>query len=298
MRVLVTGARGFVGRRLVPRLEAAGHSVSACDSELDVADPGGLARHWRHFAPEAVVHLAALSSVASSYDDAEAVYRVNYLGSRSVLEATRQEAPGARVLLVSSAEVYGPALPSAAPFDETAPLRPRSPYARAKAAADLLGGELARQGLDVVRVRPFPHTGPGQDDRFAASSFARQIAEIEAGRLDPPLWVGSLDAVRDYLDVDDVVDAYLRILEHPSPHPVYNVASGRGLRLASLLDELLSHARVRPEVCVDPARVRPPDALVGNAQRLRASTGWAPQIPLSVTLERLLNDWRARIKVT
>jgi GDP-4-dehydro-6-deoxy-D-mannose reductase len=295
MRVLVTGAAGFVGRRLVPHLETLGCAVEGFDHELDVADADAVAERVAGARPEAIVHLAARSSVAESFAAQAEVYRVNYLGARAVLEAARARAPRARVLLVGSGEVYGPGAPGAPGFDESAPLRPGSPYARSKAAADLLGARFAADGLDVVRVRPFPHTGPGQSDRFAASSFARQLAEAEAGRRPPRVRVGNLDAVRDYLDVDDVVEAYARLLDPRTAPGVYNVASGTGVALRSVLAALLRHARVQPELEVDPARVRPADALVGDAARLARATGWAPRRPLDDTLARLLDDWRARI---
>ncbi|HET6303487.1 MAG TPA: GDP-mannose 4,6-dehydratase [Myxococcota bacterium] len=295
MRVLVTGAAGFVGRRLVPHLETLGCSVEGFDHELDVADADAVAERVAGARPEAIVHLAARSSVAESFAAQAEVYRVNYLGARAVLEAARARAPRARVLLVGSGEVYGPGAPGAPGFDESAPLRPGSPYARSKAAADLLGARFAAAGLDVVRVRPFPHTGPGQSDRFAASSFARQLAEAEAGRRPPRVRVGNLDAVRDYLDVDDVVEAYARLLDPRTAPGVYNVASGTGVALRAVLEALLRHARVQPELEVDPARLRPADSLVGDATRLARATGWAPRRPLDDTLARLLDDWRARI---
>src|SRR3990172_2724666 len=263
MRVLVTGAAGFVGRRPVPHLETLGCSVEGFDHELDVADADEVAERVAGARPEAIVHLAARSSVAESFAAQAEVYRVNYLGARAVLEAARARAPRARVLLVGSGEVYGPGAAGAPGFDESAPLRPASPYARAKAAADLLGARFAADGLDVLRLRPFPHSGPGQSERFAASSFARQLAELEAGRAPLRLRVGNLDAVRDYLDVDDVVDAYARLLDPAVPPDGYNGARGTGVSLRDVLDALLRHARVRPEVEVDPERVRPADALVG-----------------------------------
>jgi GDP-4-dehydro-6-deoxy-D-mannose reductase len=295
MRVVVTGAQGFVGRRLVARLEARGDLVAGFDQELDVCDVTavtGFVREWR---PEAVVHLAAKSSVAASFDDAAAVYRVNYLGARAVLAAVRDAAPAARLLLVGSGECYGPGQRGAPGFDESAPLRPHSPYAHAKAAADLLGARFAEAGLSVVRVRPFPHTGPGQSDLFAASSFARQLAEVEAGVRPPQIQVGELDSVRDYLDVDDVLAAYLGLLDPAVSAGCYNVASETGVTLRWLLESLLSHSSSQPEIVIDPGRLRPADVSVGCAAKLRSATGWAPRVALNDTLSRLLDAWRERI---
>jgi GDP-4-dehydro-6-deoxy-D-mannose reductase len=296
VRVLVTGAAGFVGRYLVRRLRARGDAVLPFDRNLDVTRAAEVQAAFARERPEAVVHLAALSSVAASLARPLDAYRVNYLGTCAVLAAARRHVPGARVLLVGSAECYGPARPGDPPFDERAPLRPASPYARAKAAADRLGACYAEQGLAVVRARPFPHTGPGQSDAFAASSFARQIAEIELGRRPPRLAVGALDSLRDYLDVEDVVEAYLRLLDPRLPPAAYNVASGVGVPLRRMLELLRAQSPARLEVEVDPARLRPADASVGSAARLERASGWRPAVPLEVTLGRLLEDWRARLR--
>jgi nucleoside-diphosphate-sugar epimerase len=295
VRILVTGASGFVGSRLLPRLAAEGASVLATDTELDVRDAAALRAAVKEARPEALIHLAALSSVAGSFEVAEAVAQVNFLGTHAVLAALEAAAPRARLLLVSSGQVYGSAAPGAAPFDERAPLRPASPYAWSKAAADLLGRSFAEKGLDVVRVRPFNHTGPGQSEAFVAASLARQLAEIEAGRRPARIAVGNLDAVRDFLDVEDVVAAYLRLLDRAVPAGVYNVASGRGRRVREILERLLKLVRVRPEIEVDPLRFRPTDVSVGDASKLRQATGWEPALDLDDTLARLLEDWRARI---
>lgn len=290
----MSGARGFVGSWLVPHLEAAGHAVVAVDRDVDVCDAGAVAASLAAARPDAIVHLAALASVAASHAEPARTARVNALGALHVLRATQAHAPAARVLLVSSGEIYGACAEGAA-FDEASPLAPGTPYARAKAAADLLGAAFAARGLDVVRARPFNHTGPGQGEAFVASSFARQLAEIEAGRRAPVLAVGNLAAVRDFLDVADVVEAYRRLLSPAVPAGAYNVASGAGLSIGALLERLLARARAQPEVREDPARWRPANAAVGDAGRLRRATGWAPRIPIEDTLARLLDDWRARI---
>jgi GDP-4-dehydro-6-deoxy-D-mannose reductase len=295
VRVLVTGAGGFVGPRLVARLQGAGATITARDRELDVSDPARIAACLAEVRPDAIVHLAALSFVPASFGEPRAVYRVNYLGAHALLAAARQHAPDARVLLVGSGAEYGSAPPGAAPFDERAPLRPESPYARCKAAADLLGATFAAQGQDVLRVRPFNHIGPGQRDEFVAASFARQIAEIEAGRRTPRLEVGNLDSVRDFLDVDDVVDAYVRLLDRAVPAGAYNVASGRGVSIRALLAGLLRHSSVSPEIVTDRTRLRPTDQAVGDAGKLAGATGWRPVRPLDATLAGLLADWRTRL---
>lgn len=294
-RIWVTGAGGFVGHHLVARLQGVGAEVTPTDHDLDVRDAPLVAATLRRLAPDAVVHLAALSSVASSQEAARETWEVNFLGSRALLAGAAREAPATRIVLVGSGTVYGSAEPGGPPFDEDALLRPGSPYAWSKACADLLGGHYAAQGLDVVRVRPFNHTGAGQSDAFVASSFARQLVEMEAGRRELLLHVGNLNSVRDFLPVDDVVDAYLALLDPAVPAGVYNVASGRGLAIRELLDGLLERVRVRPRIQVDTGRLRPTDVAVGSAARLAAASGWKPRGALGDALDALLQGWRAQL---
>ncbi len=298
MRVFVTGARGFVGGHLVPRLIAAGCEVEAADRELDVCDRAAVEARLAALRPEAVVHLAAQSSVSASAEDPEGTRRVNVGGALSVLEGALRCGSQPRILLVGSADQYGSAELGAPPVTEDSPLAPASAYARSKAEAERLGSEYARRSLEVVRVRAFSHSGPGQSDAFALSSFARQIAEIEACRREPVLRVGNLDSVRDYLDVDDVVEAYLRLLDRRVAAEIYNVASGVGSRLGDLLDLLLDLADPRPAIEFEAQRFRPADCSVGDASRLRAATGWKPAVPIRRMLERLLDDWRGKVSAS
>ena len=292
MRIWITGAAGFVGRRLAARLAADGHQVIGVDREIEISDAPRVARSLASARAEAIVHLAAQSSPAHSLKEPEQAARVNYWGTRAVLDAALHEAPAARVLLVTSGEVYGNAAVGAPPFRESDPLAPRTPYARSKASADLLGACYADRGLDVVRVRPFNHTGPGQAPHFAAPAFARQVAAIAAGRAEPRIVVGNLDSVRDFLDVDDVIDAYCRLLERGVPADTYNVASGVARRIGDLLDALIELAGARCAIEVDPERVRPTDASLGDAAHLREVTGWHPRVPWRETLGRLLSAAR------
>lgn len=295
VRVLVTGAAGFVGGHLVPRLEAEGWQVAASDREIDVSEPAAVEARLREVEPDAVIHLAAVSSVAVSWKHPDLTYRVNYLGTRTLLEGILEVTPKARAIVVSTADLYGSTAPGAPPFDESAELRPRSPYARCKAAADLLGSVYANRGLEVVCVRPFNHSGPGQTDAFVLPSFARQVASIEAGLSEPSMRVGNLESVRDFLDIDDVIDAYVRLLDPAVPSGTYNVASGSGVRIGDALRGLCTLAGVNPKIEVDPDFFRPTDIAVGDAARLRAASGWQPRVPFERTLERLLDDWRGRV---
>jgi GDP-4-dehydro-6-deoxy-D-mannose reductase len=263
------------------------------DRELEISRAVDIGDAVQRARPDAIIHLAAQSSVTAAAADPARAYRVNYLGTRAVLEAARLYAPGARVLLVSSAQVYGSASPGAGPFDENAPLRPRSVYDWTKAAGDLLGACYADRGLDVLRVRPFNHTGAGQDPTFFASAMAYQIAQMEAGKSPPVLAVGNLESVRDFLDVEDVVEAYVQLLQRTVPSGVYNVASGRGRTMREVLDLLLARTALSPKVEVNEARFRPTDVSVGTAAKLEAATGWRPARALGDTLAGLLDGWRA-----
>jgi GDP-4-dehydro-6-deoxy-D-mannose reductase len=293
----VSGADGFVGSWLLPRLTRDGHDVTAADREVDVCDAAAVAVAIDAARPDAIVHLAALASVATSYTDPEAVARVNYFGTLHVLRAALRHAPHARVLLVSSSEIYGGSATSD-PISENAPLAPVSPYARTKAAADLLGAAFAESGLDVVRARPWNHTGPGQTDGYVASSFARQLAEMVLGQRDPVLQVGNLGAVRDFLDVADVVDAYAQLLDPRVPRGAYNIATGVPVRIAEILDHLTEHAGLQPQLEMDPTRHRSDRASVGDATRLRRVTDWAPRIPLQDTLARLFDAWLRQLSAS
>lgn len=294
MRALVTGAAGFVGRRLIPALEAGGYAVVACDLEVDVTDPAAVEEILTRTRPDAIVHLAALSSVADSLLDPAGYFRANYLGTRCLLRGVARHCPSARVLLIGSSEQYDLSQPGAPPHRESDPLKPRSPYARSKAAAEQLGSAAARDGLDVVRVRSFNHTGAGQSATFVAPSFARQVAEIAAGQREPVMRVGNLESVRDFLNVEDVTRAYVALLDPHVPAGIYNVASGKAVTLQQLLSQLLELGGVNPGIETDPERMRPTDWVVGDFSKLRAATGWEPRIPLRDTLHELLEDWRAR----
>ena len=284
-----------MGHHLVPRLQRGGHDVVETDRELDVADFHVVTSALERIRPNAIIHLAAQSSVALSMNAPAETYRTNYLGTRSVLEAALRSADEVRVLLVTSADTYGSATPGSPPFTETSPLFPGSPYARSKAAADLLGAQYAARGLAVVRARSFNHTGPGQNDSFVLPSFARQLAEIASGRREAQLRVGNLDSVRDFLDVRDVVDAYARMIEPGVPLGAYNVSSGIGTTVRGHLETLIRLSGVEPAVDVDPKRFRPTDHSVGDSTKLGEATGWSPQFPFAGTLQQLVDFWRDRV---
>lgn len=312
-RILVTGAEGFVGAWLLPALESRGDSTIATFRPgmepgspaphrewrpCDIRDPSALAQRVREGKLDAIVHLAALASPPEAEADPLAALATNTLAVDSLVLAMLQSARSARLLYVSTGEVYG-ARPLGAPAArECDPLRPESLYAATKAAAEcrlLLAAE--SEGLDVVVARPLNHSGPGRPDRYVESSFARQIAEIECGRRESTIRVGNLAPVRDFLDVRDVVAAYLQLLETGESASVYNVCSGRGRSIREILEYLLGRARCEVRVEVDPARFRPSGssglASVADPARLQA-LGWRAHHPFEETLETLLDSWRAR----
>lgn len=308
MRALVTGAAGFVGGWLLRELGAAGHTVFAAGQEgaapagalagaqwlrMDVTSTPSVREAMERAAPDAVFHLAGQASVGDSFADPEGTWEVNATGTLRVACALPK---GARMLLAGSAEVYGPVPESEQPIGEDRPLRPANPYAASKAAAEMAALQAGAAGeAEVVVARSFNHTGPGQDARFALPSFARQLAEIAAGRREPVLRVGNLSARRDLLDVRDVVRAYLLLMERGAPGGAYNVASGEARSIDEAVRTLVELSGTGARVEVDEARVRPVDVplLLGDAGKLRA-LGWEPGVPFRRTLEDLLAFERER----
>jgi GDP-4-dehydro-6-deoxy-D-mannose reductase len=284
--ILVTGAQGFVGSHLLALLGGRGLPV-----DVDVTDAKAVARVIAASAPAAVVHLAAVSSVGSSWEDAGETWRVNTVGTVNVLESVRVEAPATRVLVASTGEVYGEA--EQVPTPEDAPIAPVSPYAASKAAAEIAAEQARRAGVDVVVARAFQHEGPGRDERFAIGSWSAQIARAEEAGGGTVL-VGDLSARRDITDVRDVCRAYLLLLDRSVPTGIYNVASGRAVEMREALEILVGLADCPLEIEADPDRMRPSELAVvcGDPSRLRAATGWTPTIPLEQTLADTLEAAR------
>jgi GDP-4-dehydro-6-deoxy-D-mannose reductase len=302
-RVLVTGATGFAGGHLVAACAAAGDEVVAVSRSggdgrtVDLLDADGTRAAVAAAAPDVVYHLAALAHVGRSWGDPATTLAQNQAMSLGVLEAVRAEAPAAVVVAVSSGEVYGP--PESIPVDESAPLRPQNPYAVSKAAGDLLAGFYAdAHGVRAVRPRAFNHAGPGQPPLYALASFARQVAAgAEAG--DDPIRVvtGNPDARRDYTDVRDVVRAYRLLAELGEPG-AFNVCSGRSWSARELIASLGRAANAEIDHVVDPKLVRAHEVMEirGSAARLRAATGWEPEIELEATLADTVAWWREQIR--
>lgn len=316
MRVLVTGITGFVGAHLAEylvedqrvaevwglvrwnsRLDDLEGLAQVLRLEIgDLGDGASLIRVLRTVQPDVVIHLAAASTVASSWATPAEIMQVNAVGQINLLEAIRTLDLDPVIVVACSGEAYG--LPDRCPVTEIDHLRPVSPYGVSKAAQDLSAHQYhVAYGLQTIRLRLFNHTGPRRPDRFVASSFARQIAEIEKGLRPPRLNVGNLDAVRDFTDVRDVVRAYGLVVERGVAGTAYNVCSGTGVSIRTLLDKLLELSEVNVEVRVDPGRLRPAEIpmLYGSHAKLGATTGWRPEIGLEQTLHDLLSWWRSRV---
>jgi GDP-4-dehydro-6-deoxy-D-mannose reductase len=295
VRALITGGKGFVGQWLAAHLKDCGDEVAVIDLETDVADGAAVRRVVSDVAPEAVYHLAALTHVGESWDDPSQVLRVNVLGTAEVLAAARQISGEVRVLVVSSAEVYGVVTPEQLPLGEDTPTLPASPYAASKLAAEAVALQAWRgYHQPVVVVRPFNHIGPGQSPNFFVPALAKRI--VEARRTGAgSLRVGTLTTRRDFTDVRDVVAAYRLLVEKGAPGAVYNVCTGRDVAMADVAAQLLELAAVDLALETDPELVRPVDVPVlrGDAGRLRAATGWQPTIPLATTLSDVLSSWEA-----
>jgi len=312
-RVFITGATGFAGRHLMallsplenivygtaypqpPRPEEKNFFPLDLRAERDVFDA------VRQAGPQWVFHLAAVSNVGFSWAHKRETLETNVMGTFHLFEALKKFAPEARVLFVSSSDIYGfsPGVGAAEPtaFSEDDPFHLASPYALSKYEGELMAGFYSRfEGLDIVIVRPFPHTGPGQSADFVCSDWARQVIRMERGSQDPVIRVGNLEVQRDFTDVRDIVRAYILLLQKGKKGEVYNVCSGRGVALREILEILLSSSSRAVRVEKDPEKQRKVDiaSLVGDNRKIKTEAGWEPQVPLQKTLADLVDYWRIR----
>lgn len=304
-RALITGAEGFVGRILAAHLSGRGWETTGVSLRgepglpaCDISNAEAVDRVFRESGPVThVFHLAAISFLPDAAREPNLAFRINLEGTLNIANAIRAHAPAARLVYVGSADAYGP--PECLPIAESHPLRPANPYGISKAAADLLCEYFARtRELDVVRMRPFNHSGPGQDQRFVLPGFAKQIAEIEAGLAEPCVRVGNLEAKRDFSHVADVVRAYELAAILGKRGEAYNISSGRAYGIRDALDTLIGLARVPVRVEVDSERLRPVDVpeFCGSHEKLTRDTGWRPELSFEQLLRDLLEHWRARIR--
>jgi GDP-4-dehydro-6-deoxy-D-mannose reductase len=318
MRVLITGITGFVGSHLAEWVLAQGADVigsvrwrsktehidhirariTLVNAELrDLSSARSLLEQAR---ADYIVHLAAQSFVGASWETPAETLLTNAISQMNLFEAIRQLGASARFLVIGSSEEYGLVYPDELPIRETNQLRPLSPYAVSKVTQDLMGFQYWKSyGLDIVRTRAFNHSGPRRGDAFATSSFARQIAEAEAGLREPVVLVGDLKPTRDFSDVRDIVRGYWALLERGTPGEVYNLCSGVDWSIERMLNFLVSNSKLgRVEIRPDPSRLRPSDVptLRGCAQKIEQAVGWTPRIPLEQTLVDLLEYWRQQIR--
>jgi GDP-4-dehydro-6-deoxy-D-mannose reductase len=307
--ILITGATGFAGGHLVEslagshRLVGWGRSTPRPEiarliesQAVDLLDRDQVRHAIASLRPATIFHLAGAPQVAESWRDTTKPLEGNVLATSHLLDAIRRAGLTCRVLVTGSAAVYAP---SDAPIKEEGTLAPGNPYALSKLAQEQLAMRaFADDAMDIVMVRPFNHTGPRQPPAFVAPSMARQIALIEKGDVEPVIRVGNLDARRDFTDVRDVVRAYASLAGLGSSGEIYNVGSGVGRTIQSLLDALRSRARVDVRIEVDPERLRPAEtsALVADTGRLRDRTGWHPQISFESMLDALLDYWRTEVR--
>jgi len=312
MRALITGVGGFVGRHLLRHLQDAGDDVWGLGRagdvlgldpsqmrHTDLSDRADVEQVLREVKPDAVYHLAAQSSPAESLAGPWATICNNLHGQLNLLEALLSAGQRPRVLVIGSSDEYGLVRPDEVPTNESVPLRPRTPYAVSKVGQDLMGFQYFDQhGLAVIRVRPFNHTGPGHDARFVIPSFARQLAEIEAGLREPLLRVGNLNVARDFTDARDMVEAYRLALLMGEPGEVYNLGRGRSVPIAEMLGELIALCRVHVETRVEPALLRPSDIprQEADTRKFTALTGWRPRIPWHTTLRDTFEYWRDKVR--
>jgi GDP-4-dehydro-6-deoxy-D-mannose reductase len=315
MKVIVTGSNGFVGGYLASELVRGGHevvevdlaaklrpdrigSVQGCPYRLcDLTDEKAVLSLIQEESPEGIIHLAAQSSAARSFDDPVGTYHANLMGTINLLEADRKAGTRARIVVTGSCDEYGVRSPEENPLVEDSPIEPVSPYASSKAAQNLLAMQYFRAfGTRVVLTRSFSHTGAGQADRFVLPAFARQCAAIAAGNAEPVVRTGNTGIVRDFLDVRDVVSAYRLLLEKGIEGRVYNVCSGEGLPLDMALDSLIEMTGMDVRKEVDPALARPVDVpvLTGDNNRLVVDTGWEAQIGRERMLGDLFDWWSSR----
>jgi GDP-4-dehydro-6-deoxy-D-mannose reductase len=295
VRSLITGGRGFVGNWLAEHLRSLGDQVVQIDQEVDVTDPSALLRAVTDARPDAIYHLAALTHVGQSWDEPLRVLEVNVIGTGALLAAARECGSDPRILVTSSAEVYGAVTdPDRLPLTEESPTAPLTPYAASKLAAEALVAQAhLGHGQHAITVRPFNHIGPGQSPNFAVPALAKRIVEADR-RGASTIPVGNLSARRDFTDVRDVVRAYRALIETGTPGEVYNVCSGRDVSILSIAEGLLALAETSLEFETDPSLVRPVEVPVlrGDPARLAGSTGWKPEIPLEETLADVLAYWR------
>lgn len=299
-RLFVTGLSGFVGHHIQSRLNAADSAweLSSSAAHYDLCDANSLQGLWPQL-PDAVIHLAGQTFVPEAFRDPAHTLSVNLLGTLNLLQALKARGFNGTFLYVSSGDVYGQVAESALPIDEHQPPAPRNPYAVSKLSAEYLALQWGMtEGWPVMVARPFNHIGTGQADSFVIASAAQQICRIKQGLQAPELAVGDIDVTRDFLDVSDVVSAYLALLARGEPGQVYNICSGVEQSIRSLIEQLADLAQVDVQLIQDPARLRRAEQrrVCGNHAKLHQATGWAPALTTQQSLRAILSDWASRVQ--
>ncbi len=291
MQILVTGPNGFAGRHLTVHLKSKGHTALTPEIDLLNATETEVVISKQKF--DGVIHLAAMAEVGTSIISPAKILRNNIFAQLNLLEALRRRNSKAKVLIICSADEYGGSKKDS--IEENAALMPSSPYAVSKVAQDFLGLQyFLSYGLNIIRLRPFNHIGEGQRTGFVVPDFVRQIVDIERSGRPGEIVVGNLEAIRDFTDVKDMVRAYELALIKGQAGEVYNVGSGKGVKISYLLQELIKMSNAKIKITVDKSRFRPgePSQLICNPEKFIKATGWKPEIPLNKTLERVLEWWR------
>lgn len=295
MRVLVTGATGFVGRHVISALERAGHTSLELNpgktERVDLREAERVRASVREQQPDACIHLGGIAFVPTCQDNPALAFEVNAIGTVNLLEAFRHEKPDARVLVVSSSQIYGEHHPGAT-IDETAPMHPRSVYAITKLGADQTARLYAREyDMPVLTARPQNHIGPGQTTDFVATAFADQLIRIARGEHEGEVLVGNLESRRSFLDVRDVVRGYLMLLEGGRPGEGYNLAPKTDVCIQDIFDQLCAIVGVKPTTTIDPEKFRPTDQLpLLDSKKIQSEVGWEATIPLKQTLRDIVDD--------
>ena len=305
LRIIITGSQGFVGKRLAEVITANAAKdvdlIEFLDPETgtrpDIKDRPAIDRAIASAQPDCLIHLAAIAAPREAQKNPAEAWSVNVMGTFHLAQALLTHAPHARMIWSGSSEAYGQSFNSQSlPIRENVPLDPLTSYGATKAAADIMLRQMSRSGLDAVVFRPFNHTGPGQSTDYVVPAFASQIAQIEAGLKPPVIYVGNLSACRDFLDVSDVVDAYLGAARSPRSLAggCYNISTGEPVRVETILEILLQAARIDISVQVDPARYveNPVPIASGDNSALRDAINWRPKTPLEQTLLAVLDEHR------
>lgn len=292
-KILLVGGTGFVGSHFAS-LFGDQFDITAVGRDVDVCNPDGMSVLIRKVQPDAVVHLAAITTLKESFADPSLTYATNFMGTLNLLSALRENHFQGRMLNVSSSEVYGLLNESDLPVTESLPIHPLSPYAVAKIASEALCYQWSQvEQFEIVSARPFNHIGPGQSDRFAIADFGKQIAAIKLGLADPVLHVGDIDTTRDFTDVRDIVSAYSLLLKSGKNGETYNVCSGVESSVRSLILRMCELVNIEVELRTDPARMRLSDQrrVRGSHHKLSTDTGWEPLIAIDKTLLDIVEYW-------